>query len=485
MVLTITKLTSGNGRYYLDDLATELSPARGPADMTPMRPGRWVGAGAAEVGLTGPVEDRDLAAVLEARRPVIEKSRPGRHRVNIAYDLTFTAPKGVSVLFALGDPEVAQEVLSAHTEAVGAAMGYVERRAAGVQRYLDDGERIVLPANPIGAEFTHGVSRTLDPHLHTHVLVANVARGSDGRWTSISGRGLYFHRRAAGELYDAHLRNELSTRLGVEWRDHVKGLYEVKGIGPSVLGGFSGRQADVRAYLAEHRSARLDEAGSGRLASRQEVKIALLKTRPAKSVDLQPEELQYHWREQAAALGFTRNDLAVVIGPPRDQERHIDEGHFAGSLKRLSFLTRHDAMGALAGALRDGAPVDRVGELVEQLTDWGYHSGPVEGRHSVNKVLPTRYQLLALGNRPASPDQLAVWLDAARAIEKYRNTWKIDDPDRALGSEEWRRESTSTRESSREFILQLAGHHEASREIENARRQLGREREGPELGLGR
>jgi conjugative relaxase-like TrwC/TraI family protein len=487
-VLTITPLSIKTGRYYLKDLARELGVVLGPGGFVgwePGQPGRWLGNGAAELGLTGPVKGPDLAAVLQGKG-LLEKGGPGRPRTVTAYDLVFSAPKGVSLILAMGGPEVAREVLSAHLDAVNAAMEYVQRRAMGVWRPSEDGRHIVAAHGLIGAAFTHGVSRALDPHLHTHVLVANLAKGPDDRWTALKGRGLYDHGQAAGGIHLAQLRRNLSLSLKVEWEAQGnKGHYDLAGVDRRVIEGFSTRRNDIRTHLAEKRSARLDGTGPGRRASRKETDVAAMITRPEKESEHSLDDLLPHWREKADELGFDRQKLSAVIDRSPGAQLVINEEAFASRLSRLPVLTRSAAIGLWTDAVPQGVPADAVERCVDLLAPWPEATGAVQRRLPAEGFIPSKYQLLALGNRPASPDQLAVWLDTAKAIEKYRDTWGIKDPDRALGSEEWRRESTSTRESSREFILQLAGHHEASREIENARRQLGREREGPELGLSR
>ena len=70
----------------------------------------------------------------------------------------------------------------------------------------------------VGAAFRHRTSRAGDPHLHTHVLVANTVRGPDGKWRTLDFRHVYAHAKTAGYLYEAHLRHLLTERLGVEWR---------------------------------------------------------------------------------------------------------------------------------------------------------------------------------------------------------------------------------------------------------------------------
>src|SRR5947209_5947017 len=99
-------------------------------------PGRWTGAGAASLGLSGELDGDDLAALMDGKHPGTGRqlaSRGPRSRT-AALDLTFSAPKSVSVLFAVGDAELSRALVEAHEEAVGAALGYLEREACRVRR---------------------------------------------------------------------------------------------------------------------------------------------------------------------------------------------------------------------------------------------------------------------------------------------------------------------------------------------------------------
>ena len=206
--------------------------------------GRWVGAGAEGLGLRGPVGGDDLGTVLSGAAPATGRRLAGRAAAVSAFDLTFSAPKSVSVLMALGAPEAAAAVLGSHEAAVRGTLDYVAHHRAAVRRTHESERQVVSARGIVGAAFTHGTSRALDPHLHTHVLVANLAQGPDGRWSALDGRGLFAHARSAGALYDAHLRWALTAELGVDWMPRGAG-HEVAGIDPLVLGGFSERAAEI------------------------------------------------------------------------------------------------------------------------------------------------------------------------------------------------------------------------------------------------
>ena len=119
-MLSIGKLAAGGEDYYLEAVAAGVEDYYLGAGEAP---GRWL-AGAGALGLEGEVAADDLRALLAGREPGGEQlaaAPPGRTRVP-GYDLTFSAPKSVSLLHALGEPPVQSEVLAAHEAAVAAAL---------------------------------------------------------------------------------------------------------------------------------------------------------------------------------------------------------------------------------------------------------------------------------------------------------------------------------------------------------------------------
>ena len=138
----------------------------------------------------------------------LARAPAGRERVP-GYDLTFSAPKSVSLLHALGNTRLQYLVVAAHEDAVAAALDYLEREAALLRRG-HGGREQVAAQGLVAAAFRHRVSRALDPALHTHVLVANLARSADGRSGALDGRALYRHQTTAGYLYQAELRHRLA-----------------------------------------------------------------------------------------------------------------------------------------------------------------------------------------------------------------------------------------------------------------------------------
>ena len=132
--MSIGKIATGQHRY------DEQQVARGADDYYTGRgeaPGEWIGAGARALGLEGRVSGAEfnaLAAGMDPRDPGVRLRASAREPRIAALDLTFSAPKSVSVLAAVAPERVSRALVSAHVEAVGAAVGWLEDTAVQVRR---------------------------------------------------------------------------------------------------------------------------------------------------------------------------------------------------------------------------------------------------------------------------------------------------------------------------------------------------------------
>jgi conjugative relaxase-like TrwC/TraI family protein len=233
------------------------------------------------------------------------------------FDLTFSAPKSVSVLFAIDDERVAGELLAAHERAVDVALGYLERKACRTRRGRDGVERL-RGEGFIAASYRHRMSRAGDSQLHTHVVVANMTR-AEARYTALDGHSLYEHKSAAGAVYRAILRAEVRTRFPwLSWRLVGRGLFELEGVPDSVLRHFSQRRVEIM-----ERAVELVGVGAAGELSRERMEGIALATRKAKSYGVDGGT----WREQAQAraaehglggseLASLRDRAPANPGPP-------------------------------------------------------------------------------------------------------------------------------------------------------------------------
>ncbi len=187
-MLTVAKVESGRASYYLSTTASGSDHPGGLLEAD----GIWLGKQAAALGLSGVASPRAVRALFAGRSPADGKRllpAPDRRRLS-AYDCTFSTPKSVSILFALGPPHVTEQIRLAHGGAVRASLDYLERHGASVREEQVDGRTRVVRADDgvLAVGWLHRSSRAPDPHLHTHVLIANLARRRSGQWRPLDAR---------------------------------------------------------------------------------------------------------------------------------------------------------------------------------------------------------------------------------------------------------------------------------------------------------
>jgi conjugative relaxase-like TrwC/TraI family protein len=471
-VLGVHRLTSKGADYYLEDLAHELPL---PAAWEP-GPARWIGQGGAGLGLRGAVDPTFLRAVLDGRHPTVgHRLRSDRATVG-GFDLTFSAPKTASVVFALGGDEVARQVLAAHLDGVQGALSYVEAHALAAQRGSGEERRVVPTTGLVAASFTHGVNRNLDPHLHTHIVMANMVHGLDGRWSACDHRGLSAHRAAIGAVYEAHLRGELSVRLGVRWVEGPRLGADVGGVSPLVVGEFSSRSADIRRHMSEMGS-----------HSARGARVAWAVTRPVKQVGIDFAELSSDWERRACAVSGGRAEVAALLGQGgrRAERQFLDEHRFGASLSLTpdGAARRRDVATAFGTAALGGASaqtIERLTELSTPAATARAQIGVAEDTHPLRSVVPGPHVLAALGPRPVDDVDHAVWREAADAIDGYRRRWNVAKGSDALGTDALASGISSLPTD------RLIDHLETDRHIEVARQRLGwRAARGHQMERGR
>jgi conjugative relaxase-like TrwC/TraI family protein len=360
-MLSIGKLAVGHADYYLEQARGPTTRARAVASgvedyyLGGSEPaGEWTGDGAVLLGLRGQVGGDELNRLLAGEHPDrgLPLTRWNSSRIP-GFDLTYSAPKSVSVLFGVGDESMRRAILAAHDAAVADAFGYVERHAAVTRRGAGGVHRI--PGRGlVAAAFRHRTSRAGDPQLHTHVLVANLTLGVDGRWSALDGRQIYAHAKTAGYIYEARLRAELTRALGLEWTRVRNGIADVAGVPPAVLRAFSRRRAEIEAEMARR--------GTCSAAAAQ---VATLETRRSKDHRVAPERLVPEWRRRAASLGLAPNRIRALVGrargralQPAEEERVVVRLAAPDGLRhRRSTFTRRDVIRRVCEELPVGAAV--------------------------------------------------------------------------------------------------------------------------------
>nr|WP_241389713.1 MobF family relaxase [Serratia marcescens]ULG13112.1 hypothetical protein 1573p1_00052 [Serratia marcescens] len=264
--------------YFIGEMATE-----------------WLGTGAESLGLEGPVKGEVFRSVLEGHLPDggdLSHMKNGKNTHQPGIDLTFSAPKSVSVLaLVAGDTFL----IGAHKRAVAATLNELEKFAS--TRTMTDGvSALEQTGNLVVATFLHDTSRNLDPQLHTHAIVANATLAAGG-WKTLSsdtkaGSGfnniLWKEQVSIGAMYRGFMRGELEA-AGYLLRDAgPHGMYEVDGVPTEP---FSSRRQDIL-------------AAAGADAGSREKTRAALDTRKAKDFTSM-DDVRDYWRQKLKdELGF-------------------------------------------------------------------------------------------------------------------------------------------------------------------------------------
>jgi len=302
--------TAGGAEYYLDKVANNVDDyylGRGEA------PGQWIGATSAQFGLAGQVDAQALRNLLAGTSATGEslgmQLRPERRP---GYDLTFSAPKGISLLWAFGPDQVRDAISIAHDRAVSAVLDQLSNEACYARRGRD-GKQLIEANGFIGAAFRHRTSRAGDPQLHTHVVVPNLVRGVDGQWSAPDGRHLFTWKMTGGALYRSALRTELAP-LGLRWQVQRNGLSELADVPKAILRAFSRRRADIEQAMEQR----------GSTSAAAAAKVALVTRERKPTVSIAGDVLRDGWVEQLSAIelpdgaGGTRpataDDLTAALG---------------------------------------------------------------------------------------------------------------------------------------------------------------------------
>jgi hypothetical protein len=339
------------------------------------------------------------------------------------------------------------------------------RRSSGEER------EVVPTTGLVAGSFTHGVNRNLDPHLHSHVVVANLVHGEDGRWSACDQRGLWAHRHAAGAVYGSHLRAQLSAQFGITWSERPDLRAEVAGISPLLLGEFSSRSADIRRHMAEQGS----HSGRGS-------RIAWAATRAPKQADISFRELAADWERRARGLGGSGAELGPLVARSELIARPtLNEHQFRATLSRAAdgAVRRRDVVAGFGAAAVSGATAPTVERLTDLWLPPSREVGVAEAVHAPRGLVPGDHLIAALGPRPVDVPGHRVWQGGAQSIEAYRRRWGVirNAPALGVGPDGDLSSFPATR---------LADHVRTARTVEVARQQLGwRQSRGLELDRGR
>lgn len=282
-MLSITNIKPKQGaKYYREENYYSKEEAKEKS--------QWSGRGAAALGLNGHVEKEAFENLLNGYSPDRKQVLSGRAiktQRRAGVDLTFSAPKSVSIAALVGGDSLLEE---AHRAAIERTLAVIEQRYTQARIGTAGKRQVVNTGNLVVAQFHHDSSREKDPQLHTHCVVLNATQLENGQWRAQHNDLLYSNKMLLGQIY----RNELALecrRLGYEIEQKENGLFEIKGYTPEQLEAFSKRSEQIESLV-------------GKDASSKEKEVAALHTRAAKGKEIMREQLKQYWQWQAESLNI-------------------------------------------------------------------------------------------------------------------------------------------------------------------------------------
>ncbi len=361
---------SRGGGYarYLESKTVE--PERGDYYLTPdgemaQAPGRWLAdAETLErlgVAADGPVDGADFIALMEGHHPGTGRwLRPegaGGGRGG-GIDVTFSAPKSVSTVWALGDPWQREQIEQAHARAVEQTIHHLREQVPVVRRRYSGQVVEEQAKDVIATEYRHTTARGVsgaqapDPQLHSHVVITGAVR-EDDRIVAVASRPIFRSARELGAFYRAALVDELVREgYAIEQGTGKDGRYfEIAGVPRELCEAFSGRSREV-ARAAERFRARY-----GRAPERGELRNLALENRRAKELTTR-SDLHRVWTQTARDHGFGPDEAVRLIGaserPVADRaiedrvEAKLTEQHAVFEERDLRAVVLEQAAGEIA-----------------------------------------------------------------------------------------------------------------------------------------
>lgn len=382
MTMGFTKIVAGLAGYYTTT-AQEVASDHGGgmagyynAPGTP--PGRWLGSGLAMYGKHAGqnASKQEVSLLFDGLQHPVTKERMVRvsdKRISEGkavggFDLTFTLPKSVNILWASGDEHTRKTIMRAHQEALQDSLTWFEQHAA----YSRSGKDGVIKQRVHGVSavsFTHWDSRDHDPHLHDHVLVSNVVRRQDGHIGTLDGRSLYKSCVAISERHTNLFMDKLTEQLGVTWqrRQDLTSkavVYEITGVDDNLIDTFSKRKFEVdtkqRELLNRAEKRDIPVTRKVREATKKTAWSTTRKAKPKQPLSLQT--LMAKWQRDMLAQGVDPQELV-------EQCEHVDYALL--NVQKIMALPNATATltGLLDDTLRDhfNEPQPATGILHEQV----------------------------------------------------------------------------------------------------------------------
>lgn len=272
----------------------------------------WYGKGAAELGLTGNIIAKDYQDILSGK---IASKNITLGKINSngeldhapGIDLTFQAPKSVSILSEVLEDKKIREI---HNQSVNQILDYIEKNYIYTRVKINQKTNLEQTQNIIAAKFLHNTNRNLEPHLHTHCLLANITKKDNGDYRSAWFKKIFDDKIHLGGLYRHILKeNLLQNGYNIRDADNKKGNFnfEISSITDKQIALFSTRREEILEKTHE-----LSQENQS-LSDAKLKQLATILTRKYKNVDIAHEEIKNHWQNKAQEINLPNVEIKKNI----------------------------------------------------------------------------------------------------------------------------------------------------------------------------
>lgn len=331
---------------------------------------------------TGDVAETVIIRRLADRRdPVTGKALPLKHQKRwlidaekfaqqvVAHDIQISAPKWVSVIYGLASAPLRAKIASAHHRAVARVLVFIRDNGLVVARSGQDGLRREVVDDALIASYFHRLSRSNDPHLHTHSLLMNICRRADGSVGTVDTKQIVAYGAAMTELYRAELASILTRELGLAIKQEEHG-FSLPAVPAEVVELFSKR----RIAIEEEAEARGFEPGHDRKPAQK----VSYDTRKSKTKGVTAETLRAGWIAEAQQIGFDPATFMPAIeaacaahiahDQPTDGLKSLDREDLIGTVfARDAQLSWPDILRRVAQQVQTFASASEALVLAEEL----------------------------------------------------------------------------------------------------------------------
>ena len=385
----------------------------------------------------------------------------GQDRVSYI-DLTYSAPKSVSVAMALAPTDAERHmIVGAHRDAWMAAMTHLETIVAHARKG-HAGSKGSVPGELGWVSFDHytaratiavphteadGTRTTLiqsvrnpavaaDMQLHTHVVVPNVVFAEDGTVGSIDMMAMHDRVHEVGAYYQAHLATNLRAQGVAVVLDDRTETARMTAVPEAISDLFSKRQKDGEAAAREY----VKSLGQDWNQLHPHELIALIRygTKSTRQVK-DPAAASANgsnvagWRVQAAAAGYEHRsviDPAAKRGlPPTEQDR-LTRGYMASlpvlarqfdrrAVVSSSIARTAAARGLIASGVEEPADIDRItAAMREHGVQYGTETVPLIWADVPGEAEGRRPRVMITTAKHIAQEREAMALAAAAAADR-------------------------------------------------------------------